>query len=119
MTIKKLSGTHKYYDNKTFVELEVVLVCNLADRPEHLENTGFGSHMGDLTARWGHVCNISPIVHSCNSCKERRMNFHPAVQDCADCFDWNFARVKIQVDKDFPMEVEECTEGFIASRIFC
>jgi hypothetical protein len=116
--IKRLANGHKYYDGKGFVELEVILVCNLADRPERSENTGFGSHMGDLTVRWGHVCNISPILHSCDSCNENRMNNIPPYQECADCYDWSFDRIMIEVDKDFPQEVEECTDGFIASHIF-
>lgn len=117
--IKKLESTHKFFDGSKLVDVQVLLFCHLADRPERSETTGFGSHMGKLTQRWGHVSVIPIELPSCQHCFANRMNCI-STSLCTDqaCLDWNFDDIHITVDKEFPEEFIEINGGKIRSSHF-
>lgn len=117
--IKRLEQSHKYFDGKNWFNLQIILLCNVADRPERSENTGFGSHTGELTVRWGHVACVTKNLPSCPTCTNTRMNLLTNKENCTECFDWDFDRIMIKVDIDYPVEVEEYKDGFIHSHLFC
>lgn len=116
--INKMRNTHVYFDGKSYVPLQVILLCNIADRPERSESTGFGSHNGELTLRWGYVCAIAVNLPSCKHCMSNREQ-NLSRMKCTECHDWDFLNVKIKVDKHFPTDVPEYCDGFIASHKFC
>lgn len=118
--IKKLEKTHSYFDGKRILKLQIILLCNLADRPERSETTGFGSHMGELTMRWGHICHIPVNLPSCKLCHCARLNgLTPASYSCTECYDWRNDDIRILVDKDYPSDADGLQDGYIRSHEFC
>lgn len=113
-----LGQTHNYQDGNDYLPLELILLCNLADRPERSELTGFGYHSGEITMRWGYVWpipeNLSSCIHCWRLCASNQVKWK-----CLQCHYWDFLGIQIQIDKDFPKEVPEYTDGFIRSHKFC
>lgn len=116
--LNTLGKMHYYFDGKKYIPLKIHLFCNLADRPERSESTGFGYHSGEITMRWGYVSPIPEDLPSCVHCFDRRASNQPRLK-CNLCHDWDFSCIKIRVDKEYPKDVDEYNDGYISSHRFC
>ena len=75
------------------------------DQPERRSTTGFGSHNGTSTLRWGYVGEIGQLFHACEKCVEKRKNIVEKNHDqCDTCCDWEYDDVIYHVP-GYPAEM--------------
>ena len=105
--LKELQKPTKVFDGTTVKRIQTCLFACIHDRPDRSEDMGVGSHNGDLTKRWGFICEVNPKIASCKSCNSRRLENPEETHEsssCSDCFDWSFEKVTYKPAKDFPNE---------------
>ena len=104
--IKLLEKPTPFFDGKKVIMIQFFLLVSIKDRPKRSKATGFGSHNGKFTGRWGWVTNFSDKLISCNKCQQERCGSVRTGQSrsCRSCYDWSYEKVKIELPPNYPIE---------------
>lgn len=117
--IKQLENATVFYDGNQKVRLQVINHVSIQDRPERGECTGFGSHNGTYSMRFGHVCPISETLPSCKDCHLRRRktcNSAKSNNECESCYDWGMEEVEFLTKNYNEIFPDVDINGYMKSR---